>query len=74
MITEEKLLEHYMWGFTDELDSKPSPVFDDPLLSNAYKLGRNHAIIGDDVRSVDYLSNQEILRMINNYGTTKNTD
>jgi hypothetical protein len=72
MITEEKLLEHYMWGFTDELDSKPSPVFDDDLITKAYQLGRDNAIIGDDVRSIDYLSNQEILRMINNYGTTKN--
>lgn len=68
MISDEKLLEHYMWGFTDELDSRPSPVFDDDMLTNAYKLGRDHAIIGDDVKSVDYLSNQQILRLIKNYG------
>lgn len=73
-MNDETLLEHYMWGFTDELDSKPSPVFDDTLLTNAYKLGRDHAIIGDDVRSVDYLSNQEILRMIKNYGITKDSN
>lgn len=73
-MNDEKLLEHYMWGFTDELDSKPSPVFDDEQLTNAYKLGRVHALVGDDVRSVDYLSNQEIINLINNYGTTKNTN
>jgi len=73
-MNDETLLEHYMWGFTDELDSIPSPVFDDVLLTNAYQLGRDHAIIGDDVRSVDYLSNQEILTMIKNYGSTKNSN
>ena len=73
-MNDETLLEHYMWGFTDELDSIPSPVFDDVLLTNAYQLGRDHSIIGDDVRSVDYLSNQEILTMIKNYGSTKNSN
>jgi high-affinity nickel permease len=32
----------------------------------AYKLGAEHAIIGDDVSSIDNLSNDDIIKMIKN--------
>ena len=33
-------------------------------MKTVYELGRDHAIIGDDIRSVDYLTNEEILSRI----------
>lgn len=61
---DNEILDYYMWGFTDELEGIQASPFNDPLVTKAYQLGRDHAIIGDDVRSVDYLSNAEILAMI----------
>lgn len=66
-MTNEELYTNYMLGFTDELDGKEDIKFylsDHPLKSPAYKLGRLHAVIGDDCRSVDYLSREEIIKMI----------
>ena len=52
-----------MKGFRDELDgSTGTPP--DGLGTSAYKLGALHAVIGDDVKSVDYLSDEEIVKMI----------
>lgn len=66
-MVDKELLEIYMQGFNDELDRKEDIKFyitDSPYKSSAYKLGKWHATIGDDIRSVDYLSNEEILKMI----------
>lgn len=64
---DKVLLEIYMQGFNDELDGiLEKSKFSDPLLLRAYNLGSDHAIMGDDVRSVDYLTNEEILNMIRN--------
>ena len=52
-----------MQGFNDELYSTTSIVEDGAQLI-AYKLGALHAIVGDDVRCVDYLTDDEILEMI----------
>jgi hypothetical protein len=65
MISNEKLLEGYLLGFKDELRGTSS-VVPDGIISKAYKLGALHAIVGDDVRSVDYLTNEEILKLIRN--------
>jgi hypothetical protein len=65
MNEEDKiLLETYMWGFNDELDGRTEMWNPNPLLLRAYKLGRLDAIVGDDVRSADYQSNEEILNRI----------
>lgn len=61
---DKELLEWYIQGFKDELleeDRNVPKEFD-----RAYRLGQSHAIIGDDCRSVDYLSNEEILKLIKN--------
>lgn len=63
---DNELLEYYIWGFNDELDCIQSTTFNHPLANKAYLLGRDHAIIGDDIRSVDYLTNEEILSRIKN--------
>ena len=63
-VSDEELLGCYMHGFMDELDNKPDYDFGLPIKNRAYNIGRSHALIGDDVRSVDYLSNDEILNQI----------
>ncbi len=62
---DKYLLELYMTGFSDELEDE----YDITRIKNteedkAYRLGSSHAIIGDEVRSVDKLSNDEILKLI----------
>lgn len=63
---DKMLLETYMLGFKDELDGKIEMSFPNPLMSRAYNLGRRDAIVGDDVRSVDYQTNEQILNRIRN--------
>jgi hypothetical protein len=63
-VSDEELLGYYMLGFEDELDNNHEQKFDNPLMNRAYNLGRLHALIGDDVRSVDYLTNDEIIKQI----------
>ena len=60
---DETLLEYYQKGFRDELNGTSSTV-QDGILLKAYSLGVLHAMVGDDVRSVDYLTNEEILKQI----------
>ena len=65
MSEEDKiLLQVYLCGFNDELTGLPEVIHDDKLDQRAYNLGRLHACIGDDVRSIDYLSNEELLKKI----------
>ena len=52
--------------FKDELNGTSTVESDNSLENKAYKLGALHAEIGDDVRSVDYLSEEEILYIIKN--------
>jgi len=58
------LLETYMWGFNNELDGRAKMWNPNPLLLRAYNLGRDDAIIGDDVTSSDLQTNEEILNRI----------
>lgn len=58
------LLEVYMRGFTNELNGVSKNYKYNHLLLKAYNLGRQDAIVGDDVKSVDYLTNEEILKRI----------
>ena len=52
------LLEVYKLGFDDELNN----VSRKSLLIAAYERGKLDALVGDDVRSVDYQSDEEILK------------
>lgn len=61
---DKDLLKWYRKGFYDELDgtsSNPSAI---ELENYAYRLGVINAIVGDDVSSVDYLSDVAILALI----------
>lgn len=64
---DKKLLEIYYLGFTscslNDFDKIKNSNFSD-LERKAYLLGWDHYIIGDDVRSVDYLSTDQILELI----------
>ena len=64
MLSDKQIISWYMQGFNDELYGTTSTIEDDVAL-NAYKLGALHAIVGDDVRGVDYLS--ELLADKNNF-------
>lgn len=60
------ILEYYMKGFKDELRGTSTVMPDSSVLKTAYRLGAEHAIIGDGVQSLDLLTNEEILKMIKN--------
>jgi ABC-type amino acid transport substrate-binding protein len=65
MINDKILLETYMLGFSDELEGE-TREFEDSILMRAYELGRVDAFVGDDVRSVDYQSDEHLLKRIYN--------
>ena len=70
MINDKILLETYMLGFSDELEGE-TREFEDSMLMRAYELGRIDAFVGDDVRSIDYQSDEHLLKRIKNYVETK---
>jgi hypothetical protein len=57
---DKLLLQVYMEGFSDELDN----IDNYTAITIAYKLGRLDAQVGDDVRSVDYQTDEEIIKRI----------
>ena len=63
MIDNKILLETYMLGFSDELEGE-TREFEDSMLMRAYKLGRIDAFVGDDVRSIEYQSDEHLLKRI----------
>lgn len=64
-VTDKTLMEIYLLGFEQELQGVFKNEYEkDSLESRAYEIGSLHAIVGDDVSSIDYLSNEEILKKI----------
>jgi hypothetical protein len=61
---KDNLLKWYMKGFNDELRGTTTIESDNKIDMVAYNLGAQHAIIGDDVSSIDNLSDEEIIDMI----------
>ena len=61
---DDNLLDWYMKGFDDELRGTSTVESENKIEMIAYRLGSQHAIIGDDVSSIDNLSNEEIISMI----------
>ena len=64
-MTDKDLLEIYYRGFRDELDRN----FDRRRVNNnldgkAYSLGSFHAKVGDESKSFDSLSDEQILKII----------
>lgn len=66
-IPDSSMLSTYKCGFEDELSGftkNHSMIFQNINFAKAYNLGRMDAIVGDDVRSVDYQSDDEKLERI----------
>lgn len=63
MINDKILLETYMLGFSDELEGE-TREFENPILMRAYELGKVDAFVGDDVMSVNYQSDEHLLKRI----------
>jgi hypothetical protein len=62
---DDDILKIYMRGFNDcftGIDNQAE--YTSILEKRAYQLGWSHSLIGDDVRSVDYLTDDEILQLI----------
>ena len=66
-MNDENILKIYMEGFNDELWSRVDQrKINCNLDGRAYLLGASDALLGDDVRSIDYQSDEEILKRIRN--------
>ncbi len=66
MTTDKELIQWYLKGWEDEMDGSYSVVPSDTLITKAYIIGANHAVLGDEVRSFDNLTEEEILKIIKN--------
>jgi len=55
-----------MKGFNDELNGTTSIISKNNKENIAYDLGALHALFGDDVSSIDFMANENILEEINN--------
>lgn len=58
------LLDIYREGFNDELNGKKERNYKGHHEMRAYNLGRIDAIVGDDCRSVDYQTEEQVLEKI----------
>lgn len=65
-VDDAKLLRTYMLGFNDGLYGENFKLFNIEVLAKAYQIGHADALIGDDVMSSDYESNESILKRIKN--------
>ena len=66
-IRDLTLYQAYMEGFNDELYSRQTPEnMPNDIIAKAYRLGRDHAIMGDDISSVDNKTWGKIINEINN--------
>lgn len=59
-----ELIRIYQLGFKHELNKQDIANIYSGLAMRAYALGKLDALVGDDVRAVDYQSNEEILERI----------
>ena len=62
-VKDKELLEWYIKGFDDELD-ETSSIVPEGIELTAYNLGRLNAELGDMVRLVDYMTDEQILELI----------
>jgi len=61
---DDELILCYQQGFKDELNGSGSIEYPTFIKNRAYKIGANHALLGDDNRNFDNLSNEQILMII----------
>ena len=66
-MADKNLLKIYKEGFTDELyNNFDSRKVNNNLDGRAYNLGSFHAMVGDESKSFDSLSDEQILKIISN--------
>lgn len=63
-MNKNDVLITYSQGFYDQLNNISIKEYTDPIFNKAYKLGKKHAILGDDNTDFDYISKEEILKLI----------
>jgi len=63
---DKRLLHWYFYGFNDELSGKDRNMDATNAQTVAYLVGRMHARLGDDLPSLDYMSDAETLKIIKN--------
>jgi hypothetical protein len=63
---DKQLLHWYFYGFNDELGGKNRNMDATDAQIVAYKVGGMHARLGDDIPSLDYMSDAETLNIIRN--------
>ena len=65
-INDKELLTWYFKGFNDELRGRSRDLNCADLEKKAYSIGAFHAKLGDDVPSIDYMRDSEVLELIKN--------
>ena len=65
-LQEKLLMKWYRHGFTDELHGTNRELPTPSLIRKAYRIGREHAYIGDEVSSIDNLTEEQIIQQIKN--------
>jgi hypothetical protein len=61
---DREILTWYFYGFNDELNKKSRIMDCTSIKQKAYKIGARHAFIGDDMPSLDYMTDAETLKII----------
>jgi hypothetical protein len=66
---DREILTWYFYGFNDELKSSTNRISNIEINNIAYKVGFMHARLGDDMPTIDYMTDEETLKIIKNeYG------
>jgi hypothetical protein len=61
---DREILIWYFYGFNDELNNKSRLMDCTSIQHKAYIIGKRHAFIGDDMPSIDYMTDAETLKII----------
>jgi len=77
--TDKQLLRIYTQAFVDELNSRYDEHDREGLSLKSYQLGGSDALLGDELSSVDAMSDEEVLKRIRTpiyptYEKYKNSD
>jgi len=63
-LTYKELLLWYAYGFNDELSGRSRVESDHEIQNLAYKIGAEHAKLGDGDPRIDYMTDNETLQII----------
>jgi hypothetical protein len=68
-LTDKEILLWYAYGFNDELSGRSRLESDYEIQNIAYRIGAAHAELGDNMPRIDYMTDDETLKIIKNeYG------